>query len=671
MTEKKKLKQRIRARMAKTGESYMTAMAQIGREAAHAQKLFDLEEYYELMSRSPVPEDDPVVRRAEEELRKRGWVQAGMDGFVEFGFGEEEVETAIQGKWKRPQDDKWLHREEAVWEEIEEAARKREGRKKYAAGDYVEATALYRTIVTKGVRVEKRGESWFPIEPDEGIFKQAEKVYLPDKTVIKDAQEEHPDTRTLRTVCRIADLSMDAARHLADKPPKLSKEQLAWAKKVAESIEKEPQDGEMASVTFGPHLPNGEMLSEGMLAALAEKIGGTVEDGRVVATLPVEHPRAQEALMKGGISVSAESIRSKGKTIPFPPIPGPGIHPAYAQGGVEREPQEVRRGDVLMYEETGEEPLWVVGETRGGILVVPAGTPTTLWPTKQTELSLYGIQSALKGGRITVEKMPAELRDKDLSDLQPIVFRDAVNGLLDNLHRGDWEVAKGYWEETCMLAGRHQMEPHPWLKKLFETEEGVVIKGSGLPWDSPEMESPSVIVTGGVAVQKASEIEDDTRSNREARANLQAALQILDHGGEEPRALWRLYDAVVHLAEGLGEAEVTSGLGAARGWRMVRADPFPPIPGPGVHTVPEPDVTWIYSPDKRGEAEHLGPGYYHAYRRTDRDSFRSVFSDVVDNGTVVSVCGDYGTATMETKTPGAPKCPKCLACLEEMGHDSG
>ena len=76
---------------------------------------------------------------------------------------------------------------------------------------------------------------------------------------------------------------------------------------------------------------------------------------------------------------------------------------------------------------------------------------------------------------------------------------------------------------------------------------------------------------------KASEIEDDLRPNRDARALLFAARDILeadDCDVEEvdmERALWRLFDAVIHLAEDLGDTEVTSGLGTAHGWKMVRA----------------------------------------------------------------------------------------------------
>lgn len=59
-------------------------------------------------------------------------------------------------------------------------------------------------------------------------------------------------------------------------------------------------------VALGLHLPDGSILSPEATAALVEKVGGTLENGRIVVTLPVEDPRMQEAL-KGEISISSSA----------------------------------------------------------------------------------------------------------------------------------------------------------------------------------------------------------------------------------------------------------------------------------------------------------------------------------------------------------------------------
>jgi len=379
------------------------------------------------------------------------------------------------------------------------------------------------------------------------------------------------------------------------------------------------------------------MLSEEMLAVLAEKMGGTVEDGRIVATLSVEDSRTQEAL-KGEIGISASTKRT----------------------------DEVRRGDTLV---RGKERLLVVGETKGGVLVVPLQAHMSLWRSKAIELSLHGIESALKGGKLKIEELPEELRDSDLSDLQPIALREAVSGLLDNLHRGDWNVAKDYWEEACLLSGRFEMEPHPWLKKLFD---GTDIEWPGRPreksrsgrtvraeylwvWVGGTKEQPlgayhafSRVPEGEASVSVCGDVTTETMETKTPGAPKCSECEaIMDRiRGEE---------GVTIKAGGDGEWGPTTVTGGK--------DPFPPVPGPGVHTVPEPELHWIWSPDKTGESAR---GYYHAYTEGESPYPRSVFSHITRIGTA-SLCGEYHTTTMETKTPGAPKCPRCEEVLRKRG----
>lgn len=91
--------------------------------------------------------------------------------------------------------------------------------------------------------------------------------------------------------------------------------------------------------------------------------------------------------------------------------------------------------------------------------------------------------------------------------------------------------------------------------------------------------------TVSLPVTRAADIEKDTRPCAEARGLCDAAKICLERGQPE-RAVWRLFDAAIHVAEGLEEIEVTSGLGKTRGWKMTKAGALEPLTvgaGRGAH----------------------------------------------------------------------------------------